>query len=301
MTGWTSALELSSAREVTAGSTQALCDAIRRGADLRIYTEFRHNEHIDTTSSNPELIKEVSEFDITYLLNDNWTAGFMSLRQPIALPDSFGPRASMSFFLYNQDGHQAIARPYLDGGEITGTPGPSPLDDFSDMPKYHQFDNWDAGTNAPSSNFIYDFECYRYYVCDRWQEMLSHAADGTVLSGSIEALTDAFARGCALKVAISGLCADMAVEGEELVDHEVFVSIGPGYYYTEQQLFIAGTHPLIRVRPAIPLHYSSGNWDFGWIMPRTDGQTALLIYDPYTLQTVRMNQHYAMRWFVSGA
>ena len=27
-----------------------------RGADLRIYTEFRHNEHIDITSNNPEII-----------------------------------------------------------------------------------------------------------------------------------------------------------------------------------------------------------------------------------------------------
>ena len=32
-----------------------------RGADLRIGTAFRHNEHIDTTSQNPELVRELQE------------------------------------------------------------------------------------------------------------------------------------------------------------------------------------------------------------------------------------------------
>jgi hypothetical protein len=51
MTRWKSVLELDSHREVTAGSPNALCAAIRRGADLRIYTEFIHNQHIDPTSA----------------------------------------------------------------------------------------------------------------------------------------------------------------------------------------------------------------------------------------------------------
>lgn len=299
MTSWTSVLELNSAQEVTDGNPQALCDAIRRGADLRIYTEFRHNEHIDTSSANPELIREVSEFGVTYLVNDAWAAGIMSLRQPISLPDGFGPRPSMSFFLYNQDGRQAIARPYLDGGPITDTPGPAPLGGYEDMPKYHQFDNWDAGTNAPSHNFVYDFERYRFIVCDQWQELLAHDADGRVVSGSLEAFTEAFARGCAIKVGIRNLCVDLADTGKVPLDHEVFVQLGPGYHYTEGRFFLAGTHPLVRVRPAIPMSYASGNWDFGWVMPRTDGFAAQLIYDPYTLTTTRLNGHFAMRWFVS--
>ena len=75
----------------------------------------------------------------------------MTLRQPVDLPDGFGPRPSMSFFLYNQDGQQAIARPYLDGAPAAGTLGPAPIDDHSDMPRYHQQDSWDASTNAPST------------------------------------------------------------------------------------------------------------------------------------------------------
>ena len=50
MAPWTSVLELNSRRWVTAGSPTALCDAIRRGADLRIHTDFVHNEHFDTQS-----------------------------------------------------------------------------------------------------------------------------------------------------------------------------------------------------------------------------------------------------------
>jgi hypothetical protein len=299
MSGWTCVLELGSDRSITAGSETALCEAVRRGADLRIYTEFRHDEHIDVTSDNPELIREVADFRVTYLLDDRWTAGIINLRQPIGLPDGFGPRPSMSFFLYNQNGEQAIARPYLDSRPVTGTPGPSPLnDEFIAMPKYHQLDNWDAGTNAPSGNFSYDFDVYRFWVHDEWEERLAHAADGTVVSGSLEALVEAFSHGCELKVGIRGLCADLTGESDSAVAHEVFVHVGSCYYYTQRGLFIAASHPVVRVRPAIPMRYASQNWDFGWLMPRTDGFVAYLLCDPYTLKFRRAKGQHAMRWFV---
>src|SRR5262245_61000042 len=93
---WKCVYALDSQRKALSGSAQAFAKAIRQGADLRIYTEFRHNEHIDTTSKNPELIQEVADFRITYLLDNRWGAGIISLRQPISLPDGFGPRPSMS-------------------------------------------------------------------------------------------------------------------------------------------------------------------------------------------------------------
>jgi hypothetical protein len=98
-----SPLALNADRSVRSGSFAALADAIRRAADLRIATEFRHNEHIDTDSASAELVREVAEFRVTYLLDDHWSAGIMTLRQPVSLSDGFGPRPSMSFFLYNQD------------------------------------------------------------------------------------------------------------------------------------------------------------------------------------------------------
>jgi len=295
---WTCALELKSDRSVSSGSSRALCDAICRGADLQVGTEFRHNEHIDVTSDNAEVIREVAEFRTTYLLEDRWTAGIMTMRQPISLPDGFGPRPSMSFFMYNESGRQAIARPFLDGPPATGAPGPSPLTDHTDMPKYHQQDSWDGGTNAPSSNFIYDFDVFRYLVRDDWREVLSHTAEGKVVSGSVDALADAFTQGCEVKVGIRGLCADVTKNSSRAIDHEVFVQLGSCYYHTQRRLFMGGTHPTVRVKPAVPLRYESKAWDFGWLMPRTDGFMARLLCNPYSLKFDRSNGRYAMRWFV---
>ena len=108
------ALELDMQRNIVSGSPETLRDAIKKGANLRVYTEFRHNEHIDTSSDNNQMIREVSDFPATYIIDDRWVSGIMTLRQPVTLPDRFGERASMSFFMYNEDGTQACARPYLD-------------------------------------------------------------------------------------------------------------------------------------------------------------------------------------------
>ena len=166
------------------------------------------------------------------------------------------------------------------------------------MPKYHTEDSWDGETNAPSTNFVYDFEVFRFNVCDAWREVFAHDADGRAVSGSLSGLVDAFTSGCALKVSIRGLCADLAERPEEAMDHEVFVEAGPGYYYTEQKLFMAGSHPVIRVKPGIPLRYESGGWDFGWLMLRTDGHGVYRRCSPYTLAFEDVPGRYPMRWFV---
>lgn len=298
MARWNSVWELDEKRARKSGSAEALQDAVRRGADLRVYTEFRHNEHIDTSSDNPELIQEVTDFRITYLVEDRWVAGIINLRMPIALPEGFGARPSMSFFMYNENGQQAIARPYLDGKPASGVSGASPIDQHPEMPKYHQEDNWDAETNAPSHNFVYDFGAYRFCVNDEWKEALSHAADGSVVSGSVDALAKAFAVGCEVKVAIRDLCADIASDSTIALGHEVFVHVGSCYYYTERKLFMAASHPVVRVRPAIPMKYTSHGWDFGWLMPRTDGHVARWLVNPYTLKFEKSAADHAIRWFV---
>ena len=301
MSLWKNVLTLDEKRSITKGSQKALSDAIRNGADLRIYTTFKHNEHIEPGSDNPELIEEVSQFPVTYLIEDNWAAGIMTWRQPVNpsnVNTEFGP-ASMSFFIYNQDGGQAIARPYLDGRKTTGQLGKSLLDEINKkMLKYHQADSWDEETNAPSSNFIYDFGEFRYFVRDDWKEVLSHEADGNVISGSIDDLAKAFAKGAEIKVAIDGLCDDLATDQKNAAKHEIFVNVGAGYYYTKEKLFIAGTHHLVRVAPAAPLVYKSKNWDFGWVIVRTDGLMIKRICDPYTLKFTDTKQQCKARWFV---
>ena len=292
----TCALTLNSTRAVVGGSNEALVNAIRSGADLRIYTEFLHNEHIDVASASAERIREVAEFAVTYLVEDRWAAGIMSLRQPVSLPDGFGPRSSMSFFLYNQDGQQAIARLYLDGPPVDGPRGGSPKAGPGGMSKYRDLDGWDAETNAPSSNFIYDFDVYRFCVRDDWEEVLSHDADGTVASGSVEALATAFSDGCAVKIGVAGLCAGLT--DSRCPEHEVFVEVGSCYYYTDQELFIGGSHPVVRVQPNIPMRYQSGGWDFGWLVARTDGTVVYRRGDPYTLAFDDVESVHSIRWFV---
>lgn len=295
---WKKILELDSNRTAIAGSGEELCSAIKCGADLRIYTEFRHNEHIDVNSDNNELVLEVSDFPATYLIEGKWAAGIMTLRQPVSLPDGFGPRPSMSFFMYNQDGRQAIARPYLDGANLFDNPGSPTVSETDNMSRYHKIDEYDPDSNAPCSNFIYDFYNYKFYICDEWKEVFSNAEDGTVLTGSLDALAEAFVKGNEVKVGIKDLCSEFSENDANLREHEVFIQAGPLYYYSESRLFIAESRPLVRVKPGIPLKYISHGWDFGWVIPRSDGSVSGLFYDPYTLQYKRTSGRHQIRWFV---
>ena len=294
MNNWNCVLELNENREVAAGDGDKLCSAVSNGADLQIYTEFRHNEHIDTASTDNQIIGENSEFRVVYLIDNRWTAGIMTLRQPISLPDGFGDRSSISLFLYNQDGNQGIARIYLDAAEVNDQ-----KTEVNVMPKYHKFDDFDMGTNAPAHNFIYDFGVFRYLTRNDWQEVMTHNVDGNVISGSAKSLADAMRDGCEIKVGIRGLCDDLsAAAGMEPVEHEVFIQTGYNYYYTEKELLITGTHPLVRIAPSIPLKYAPHNWDYSWIMLRTDGSAVVRSCCPQTLKFKDNNRKFAVRWFV---
>ncbi len=293
---WKCVLTLDERRQLIGGDPRELRAAIARGADLRIYSEFIHNEHIDPKSASAEPVQESMDMRCTYLIDQRWAAGLLTLRQPVELPFGFGPRPSLSLFLYNENGLQAIARPFLDGPPQLGPHGPSPVSPPADMPKYHEFDSWDAGTNAPSSNFAYDFGTLKYFVRDDWVEVLAHDGDGKVQRGSLADLTAAFRRGAEFKVGMTGLCDDLSKSGER-VPHEVFIQCGSVYLYTQQPLFIAATHPVVRVAPAIPLRYATENWDYSWLVLRTDGRAAVLRYDPYTLRPDRAERKLALRWF----
>ena len=299
MEKWELMCELDENRNLRSGSQSDLHQAIQKGADLRVGTQFRHNEHVDTESSSNEIISEFVDFRVTYLLDKQWVAGICNLRMPVVLPDSFGPRESMSFFLYNENAQQAIARLYLDGQTTTGTIGQFPTLKHADMPKYNELDRWDDDTNSPSSNFIYDFDYYRFTVCDRWKEVYANDADGTVTSGSIDDLAKAFGTGAEIKVAIKGLCNDLYQDDDEQIEHEVFVHLGSCYYYTKQKLLLGAAHPVVRVKPSIPLVYKSHGWDFGWLLPRTDGLVSSWLCDPYTLKFSRGQNRHSIRWFVN--
>jgi hypothetical protein len=294
---WRSVLALDDRMQPVAGSAVELRSAIARGADLRIYSEFRHNEHIDVDSTDDDLVQETMDMRATYLVDARWAAGIITLRQPVTLPDRFGPRPSLSLFLYNEDGSQAIARPFLGGPPEQGPHGPSPPADHSRMPRFNEHDRWDDGTNAPSSNFTYAFDTLRYFVREDWRLVLHHAGNGDVIAGSYADLAEAFAAGVEWKLGIGGLCDDLAAPGAAPLPHEVFIQAGSCYLYTGQQQLIAASHPVVRVRPAVPLRYQSDGWDYAWLISRTDGHVARLSYDPYTLRSSRAAGRCEIRWF----
>lgn len=298
---WREVLRLSDRFERIGGGVEELRNAVRAGSDLRIYSEFRHNEHIDTTSACSELIRETMDMRTTYLIEDRWAAGALTLRQPVELPHGFGPRPSLSLFLYNEDGSQAVARPFLDGAPAPGARGPSAAAAPADMPRYEALDAWDTGTNAPSSNFRYAFDRLRYLVREDWTEVLHTDRDGGVRSGSLAAMTEAFSSGCEWKVGIRGICADLPArtggDGDGGSEHELFIQGGSCYLYTERRLLIVSTHPFVRVTPAIPLRYTSSGWDYAWAVARSDGKVALLAYNPYTLLPTRTEHRCEVRWF----
>lgn len=298
MTPWTSVLEYDAQKRIVAGSTKALIDATRRAADLSINTEFRHSEHIDSSSDNPELIQEVAQRGVTYLIDNRWSAGIITQRQPIEPPDGFGPRASLSFFMYNQNGEQAFARPHLDGPPTDVAPNDNAPEFHSDFEKMKVLGGADKDTNAPSASFTYAFDKIGYFVRDDWQEILSHSDQGDVLSGSLDELREAFKVGAEMKVGIRGLCNDLDTASSLTLDHEVFVSLHAYYYYTQSRQFMGATFPLVRLRPCIPLAYQSQAWDFAWVMVRNDGYVTLMIYDPYTLLPRRASARCGVRWFV---
>ncbi len=105
-------------------------------------------------------------------------------------------------------------------------------------------------------------------------------------------------RGSPVKVAIDKFCVGLVPAGETAPEHEAFIHAGSGYYYTDRKLFITGTHPAVRVKPAIPMRYGTGGWDFCWLVARTDGQVERWRCDPQTLQFDRTTHRYDMRWFV---
>ena len=138
----------------------------------------------------------------------------------------------MSFFLYNQNGQQAIARPHLDGQQTTQDLGAPQIDNHIDMPKYHAQDSWESRPMHRVRILFMISICIASMWPDEWREVLSHDADGAVQSGSVHDLADAFSQGCEVKVGVQGLCGDLAAEPATAVDHEVFVQTGSCYYYT---------------------------------------------------------------------
>lgn len=302
-TTWQCALELDPRRRVVAGSYEKLCAAIHNAADLRVYTEFIHEEHI-APGGSPEaqgsrgVIREVIDFRETMLVDGRHTAGVTLYRQPLEPTTGFnGTTPKTSFFLYNMDGTQACANLHLDDAPratafgdraVIPTPG--------DMPKMSPEERFDAQTHGPSRNFVYDMEVYRYFVRDEWTEVFAHDENGRALRGDFAALEAAQLAGREWKIGIRGLCGSLTKSGAAL-DHEIFSHCGSSFLHTGRRFHELLTHPIVRVAPAIPVKYASGNWDVVWVSIRTDGVATIRAINPYTRRFSDHRTRLACRWF----
>ncbi len=300
---WQCALELDNSESIVSGSEKQLCDAVRRGADLRVYTEFYFEEHIAPEAGMHDnhdydgLVREVIDFRQTFLVADRHVSGITTTRQPLNPILGFnGSQPRMSLFMYNMTGHQSCATLPLDTHTTTVMqPGTCEvLQTPPDMPKMSEAHTFDVGTKCPSQNFIYHMEIYRFWVQDTWTEVFAHDEDGAVLSGSWDDLADAQHSGREIKVSISGLCSDLG-DGPLA---EGFTPLGSAFIHTAKRIYEAQTQPVVRVLPVIPMGYSSGHWDVSWVIVRTDGSTSIRSLDPYTRLFRDWTGRFPCRWFV---
>jgi hypothetical protein len=285
-------LSLNSKREIIYGSTSRLNEKIISGADLRICTGFLHNEHIDISSCDDQLINETSTFAQTVMIDERWSAYFMTLRQPVALREGFGSPNALSLFLYNQDGQQAMARLVMDGSiDKTHTRG----SEEAGMKKSHTQCVNDEGTPGVSRNFVYDFEFFDFYADDRYEELYSNDEKGICLSGSIDQLEEAYRTGRGIKISFTGLLSSMW----ENTDHrdEVFIHCGSSYYYTKDKLMITNTLPFISLPVSIPLLYRSRSFRYCWMVARTDGHVQVRSFDPFKNDWETVTYKLPVRWF----
>ncbi len=187
--------------------------------------------------------------------------------------------------MYGIDGQQGCANILFDGK----TPGASL--DVPRLPKMNAIEQNDPGTFAPSRNFIYDFEAYRFFVRDEWTPILAHDDHGRVTSGSWDNFHAAHRQGREFKVGVTGLWDDP-------LQMEMFTLLGSGWVHTARQWYEVLTHPLVRLAPTIPLKYRSGQWDVSWAFLRTDGLARVRSFDPAARVFRDWETRVACRWFV---
>lgn len=293
MNNWKCLLRLDEKRNVVAGSVQDLAEAISRGADLKGYTTFDYGEHMSVPGSREGLVQELMSFSTVYWLKGGHVAGIQTTRYPANCSLGFGEASSLSFFLNNENGRNGIARLFLDGSVGKAKPAPDHVG------KYKVIDAWDAVSPCPSENFTYDFGEYAWWVNDTWSEVLACDARGNALKGSLRELQEAVRSGMGIKVGVKNLCANLVAPDAPVVSHEVFVGLHSIYNHEESGFLGGESQPIVRVAPAVPLKYKSGNWNCGWILPRTNGIVHHVVVNPYSHEFSQAEGRFAIRWFVS--
>lgn len=285
-------LSLNAQRKIVHGSTRLLNRKLAGGADLRISTGFRHNEHIDPASPDDQLVNETSTFAETVLIDGKWSAGFMTLRQPVQLLRGFGEANALSLFVYNQDGSQGLARLGLDG-----TIDRTVRRDFEEDAgaKTRTFAIHDEKTAGVSTSFIYEFENFDFFVTDSYRELYAHDRNGRRTNGRLGDLERAYRRGRGIKLAVKGL--SEVLWGDTGHVDEIFLHCGSSYHYTESRMMITSSLPFVSVPADIPLAYKPRSFLYCWIVARSDGHLEVRTFDVFKRRWKTRSARLPLRWF----
>jgi len=288
------AMTLNPKLEIIQGSVVNLNSLLAAGADLKVSTGFTFNEHIDINSKDDQTVAETSTFAQTVIIDDHWSAGFMTLRQPVELPNGFGTANSLSLFLYNQNGLQAMAKLVLDGQVEKALNNDT--DDFGYV-KNHLISMNDQGTCGVSRNFIYDFDFMAFSLNDIYEELFANSKEGICVGGSIDGMAEAYAKGRGIKLAVKDI--SEALWGKSTHSDEHFLHCASSYYLTKEKVMIASSLPFISVPADIPLTYKARSYKYCWLVARSDGRVEIRSYSPFENKWLTQTMRTKLRWFAS--
>lgn len=288
------AMTLNPKREIVQGSVEKLNGLIAAGADLKVSTGFTFNEHIDINAKDDQTVIETSTFAQTVIIDNHWSAAFMTLRQPVELPHGFGHANSLSLFLYNQNGLQAMAKLILDGQVEKALNHDT--DDFGYV-KNHLISMSDQGTLGVSRNFIYDFDFMAFSLDDTYKELYANSKEGLCVGGSIDVMAEAYAKGRGIKLAVSDL--SEALWGKSSHSDEHFLPCASSYYLTREKVMITNSLPFISVPADIPLTYKTRSYKYCWLVARSDGRVEIRSYSPFENKWLTQAMRTKLRWFAS--
>lgn len=154
---------------------------------------------------------------------------------------------------------------------------------------------WLWGDVALDESQAYPYGLYRWFVCDRWQTVYEHDADGRCIAGDLDILKEHVRNGRSIQVGIRQLFG-LAEDETGGPPHISFVTnmqptIQDGHVKANCDLVVIGA-------PKWPFNWQDG-LHIAMMQPSTTGEMACFIAEPGRLPFKRTIRRRAMQWMVA--
>jgi len=248
---WELALEQSKDLDVTCGTIAATAEAVRQGADLRLFLIARGYE-------------ETLYFQQTYAGEGDAFAGLMTHHHSYAHRGSLAEQPYFSFFKY----------------DASGT--------FSQV-------KWMLDNRTFDESQPYQYGVYRWYVCNRWQVVYDHDAEGNRVFGDLETLKEHIRAGHSIKVGVRQLFG-IQKDDPSGPEHISFLDI--------MQPLIKDDHVgancdfILSGAPQWPFSWRDG-LAIGMVWPWSSGEMICHLVEPGKLPFERTTVRRAIQWLVA--